>query len=84
MASTTIGTIALTGVNGTFLLSDANTNTINSFKGQTSQSVASLTDIDESRNKLVDGSGEFMYVENFVPIDRDESQTERIKLVIEF
>lgn len=84
MASTTIGTIALTGVNGTFLLSDTNTNTINSFKGQTSQSVASLTDIDESRNRLVDGSGEFMYVENFVPIDRDESQTERIKLVIEF
>lgn len=84
MASSTVGTIALTGVNGTFLLSDTNTNTINSFKGQTSQSVASLTDIDESRNKLVDGSGEFMYVENFVPIDRDESQTERIKLVIEF
>ena len=84
MASSTIGTIALTGVNGTFLLSDTDTNTINSFKGQTSQSVASLTDIDESRNKLVDGSGEFMYVENFIPIDRDESQTERIKLVIEF
>lgn len=84
MASATVGTVALTGINGTFLLTDTNTNTINSFKGQTSQSVASLTDIDDSKNKLVDGSGEFMYIENFVPIDRDASQTERIKLVIEF
>jgi hypothetical protein len=78
------GTIALTNVNGTFTLSDIETNTINSFKGQTSQAVAKLNGIDSSNSKIVDGSGEFLYVENFVPIVRDPDQTERIKLIIEF
>lgn len=78
------GTIALTNVNGTFTLSDVQTNTINSFKGQTSQAVAKLNGIDTSNTKIVDGSGEFLYVENFVPIARDPDQTERIKLIIEF
>ncbi len=78
------GTIALTNVNGTFTLSDIETNTINSFKGQTSQAVAKLNGIDSSNSKIVDGSGEFLYVENFVPIVRDTDQTERIKLIIEF
>lgn len=80
----TIGTIAVTGGHSAFLLTDDDTNTINSFKGQTSQAIASLTGIDSSKNKLVDGSGEIMYVENFTPITRDADQTERIKLVIEF
>jgi hypothetical protein len=80
----TTGTIAVTGGHSAFLLSDDETNTINSFKGQTSQAIASLTGIDSSKNKLVDGSGEIMYVENFAPITRDADQTERIKLVIEF
>jgi len=84
LANTSVGTIALTNVNGSFLLTDTGTNTINSFRGQTSQAVASLIGIDTAANKLVDGSGEFMYVENFVPIDRDTDQTERIKLIIEF
>ncbi len=82
--SGTVGTIAVTGGHSAFLLSDDETNTINSFKGQTSQAIASLTGIDSSKNKLVDGSGEIMYVENFSPIVRDTDQTERIKLVIEF
>ena len=78
------GTIALTNVDGTFMLSDTQTNTINSFKGQTSQAVAKLNGIDVSNTKIVDGSGEFLYIENFVPITRDPDQTERIKLIIEF
>lgn len=78
------GTIALTNVNGTFTLSDTQTNRINSFKGQTSQAVAKLNGIDVSNTKIVDGSGEFLYIENFVPITRDPDQTERIKLIIEF
>ena len=82
--SGSVATIAVTNVNGSFLLTDTGTNAINSFKGQTSQAIASLTGIDSSRNKLVDGSGEIMYVENFVPITRDADQTERIKLIIEF
>lgn len=76
--------IALTNVNGSFRTNDESTNVINRFVGQTSQAVASLIDIDESRNKLVDGSGEFLYIENFVPITRDANQSEKIKLVIEF
>lgn len=78
------GTIALSDVQGTFALSDTNTNTINRFKGQTSQAIADLYGIDVSNNKIVDGSGEILYVENFVPIVRDPDQTERIKLIIEF
>lgn len=76
--------VALTGVNGTFLLSDTETNTINTFKGQTSQAIAQIDDISTSSAQLIDGTGQFMYVENFVPIARDPDQTERIKLVIEF
>jgi len=83
-ANSTIVNISLTDVNGTFLLTDTATNTINSFRGQTSQAVASLLAIDSSSNKLVDRSGEFIYVENFIPIDRSYDQTERIKLIIEF
>ncbi len=82
--TTGTGTIALTNVNGTFTLSDVQTNTINSFKGQTSQAVARLNGIDTSNTKIVDGSGEILYIENFVPIVRDTDQTERIKLIIEF
>ena len=76
--------IALTDVVGSFLLSDTLTNTINTFSGQTSHAIASLTGLDVSKNRLVDGSAEVMYVENMVPIVRDTDQTERVKLIIEF
>lgn len=77
-------TIALVNVNGEFLISDGLTNTINTFRGASSQAIAQVNGIDETRNRLVDGSGEFIYVENMIPIARDPDQTERIKLVIEF
>lgn len=77
-------TIGLVGVKGEFLISDSLTNTINTFRGETSQAIAQVNAIDETRNRLVDGSGEFIYVENMIPITRDPDQTERIKLVIEF
>jgi len=76
--------IALTDVVGSFLLSDILTNTINTFKGQTSNAIASLTGLDISKNRLVDGSAQVMYVENMVPIVRSTDQTERVKLIIEF
>lgn len=76
--------IALTDVKGTFLESDINKNTINTFKGQTSQSIAQIIDTSTSKAQVVDGSGQFMYVENFAPVTRDSEQTERIKLIIEF
>lgn len=76
--------IALTDVVGSFLLSDILTNTINTFKGQTSNAIASLTGLDTAKNRLVDGSAQVMYVENMVPIVRSTDQTERVKLIIEF
>jgi hypothetical protein len=76
--------IALTDVKGAFLESDIATNTINTFKGQTSQSIAQIIDTSTSKAQVVDGSGQFMYVENFAPVARDSEQTERIKLIIEF
>lgn len=76
--------IALTDVVGSFLLSDTLTNTINTFNGQTSNAIASLTGLDISKNRLVDGSAEVMYIENMVPIVRSADQTERVKLIIEF
>jgi hypothetical protein len=76
--------VSLTDVVGSFLLSDTLTNTINTFKGQTSNAIASLTGLDISKNRLVDGSGQIMYIENIVPIVRNADQTERVKLIIEF
>ena len=76
--------ISLTDVVGSFLLSDISTNTINTFKGQTSNAIASLTGLDISKNRLVDGSAQVMYVENMIPIVRNADQTERVKLIIEF
>ena len=76
--------IALTNTVGNFLLSDDLTNTINTFSGQTSQAIASVTGLDNAKTKLVSGSGEFMYVENMIPITRNVDQTERIKLIVEF
>jgi hypothetical protein len=82
--SNTVLTIAVTNQQGAFLLSDDQTNTINTFKGQTTQAIAKLTGLNRSKPKLADGSGKIMYVENFVPISRSDNQTERIKLIVEF
>jgi hypothetical protein len=79
-----ISVISLNGVQGTFNLSDDASATINTFVGQTNGETAKLTGRDYSRNAVIDGSGEILYVENFSPITRDVSQTEKIKLIIEF
>lgn len=76
--------IALAGVKGVFNLSDAPSGTINTFEGQINGATTKLIGRDYSLNSLVDGSGEIMYIENFSPITRSSSQTEKIKLIIEF
>lgn len=76
--------IGLTNVQGVFNLSDAPSGTINTFIGQTNGAVANLTGKDYTSTSLVDGSGEILYVENFSPIVRSTTQTEKIKLIIEF
>jgi len=75
--------ISLVGVNGVFNVSDLSGD-INTFIGQTSGAIATLTGRDYSRNFLVDGSGEYVYVENFIPIQRAASQSEKAKIIIEF
>jgi len=79
-----VSVISLNGVQGTFNLSDDASATINTFIGQTNGATAKLTGRDYSRNSVIDGSGEILYVENFSPITRDPNQTEKIKLIIEF
>jgi hypothetical protein len=76
--------IGLTNVKGFFSISDDVSGTINTFIGQTSKAEAKLTGRAYDRNYIVDGSGEFLYTENFTPVERDAAQTEKVKLVIEF
>lgn len=76
--------IGLSNVRGNFALSDDETNTINTFRGQKTQAVAKLVGRNYSKNHIVNNSGEFMYVENFIPVTRSSTQLERIKLIIEF
>ena len=81
-ANTTV--IGLTNVRGFFSVSDDISGTINTFVGQTSKAEAKITGRSYDRNYVVDGSGEFLYTENFTPVDRSASQTEKVKLIIEF
>lgn len=76
--------IGLTNVKGFFSVSDDIAGTINTFVGQTSKAEAKITGRSYDRNYVVDGSGEFLYTENFTPVDRSASQTEKVKLIIEF
>lgn len=81
--------VALTNVKGVFNTSDLS-GSINTFVGQTNGATANLiSKVYENSNgdpinSIVDGSGEILYVENFLPITRSSSQTEKIKLIIEF
>jgi hypothetical protein len=76
--------IGLTNVKGFFSVSDDSSGTINTFVGQTSKAEAKITGRSYNRNYVVDGSGEFLYTENFTPVDRNLNQTEKVKLIIEF
>lgn len=76
--------ISLTNVKGEFAISDDLSGVINTFVGQESGAVAKINGKDETKNKLVDESGKILYVEHFQPIQRQQDQSERIKLIIEF
>ncbi len=76
--------IGLTGVQGVFNLSDDASDVINTFVGQTNGATAKLTGKVNTMNSLVDGSGEILYVETFAPIARNTSETEKVKIIIEF
>ena len=76
--------ITLTNVKGNFALSDDETNTINTFRGQKTRAEAKLIDKSVSKNQFVDNSGSFLFAQNFQPIQRTDIQLETIKLIIEF
>tara|TARA_R110000868_G_scaffold9000_5_gene45606 strand:+ start:6652 stop:8796 length:2145 start_codon:yes stop_codon:yes gene_type:complete len=75
-------TVALTRVRGNWLATDTASGTEYPFRGQTSTGEATFTGF--IYKDLVPGSGEIFYIENTVPITRSASQTERIKLMVEF
>jgi len=83
-SGTTSTVIGLTGVQGVFNLSDDASGVINTFIGQTNGATAKLTGKVNILNSLVDGSGEILYVETFAPIARNTSETEKVKIIIEF
>lgn len=81
-ANTTV--ISLSNVKGIFATSDDLAGVINTFVGQESGAVAKINGRDETKNQIVDESGRILYVEHFPPVTRQEDQSERIKLIIEF
>ena len=67
---------------GNWLASDSSSDTDYAFTGQTSGSVGTFTG--KIMPDLVDGSGEILYLENKTETTRSATQTERVKLLIEF
>jgi hypothetical protein len=74
--------IALTRVTGNWLASDLTSDTKYNFTGQQSGSIGFFQG--KIVPDLVDGSGEILYAENKLETTRSTTQTERIKLLIEF
>ena len=80
--NTTSGSaVTITNVKGNWLQSDVG-GTDYEFSGQTSQ--ASGKFLDKGGPDIVPNTGEVIYLENISAITRDDNQTERIKLMIEF
>ena len=80
-SNTTVG-VSLTETIGNFGVSDDATGTTVQIVGQTSNATAKVTG--KILPALVENSGEVIYVENIQPIERADTSTERLKLIIEF
>ena len=74
--------MSITNKKGNFLATDTASGTFYYIRGQSSGAVGYFTDT--AGPDIVPNSGEIMYVENISPITRDDSQTERIKVMIKF
>ena len=74
--------MAITNKKGNFLASDTESGNFYYVRGQNSGAVAYFTDT--AGPDIVPNSGDILYVENVSPITRDDSQTERIKVMIKF
>ena len=72
--------VAVTNKKGNFLESESTSPVY--VRGQTSEAVGLFND--EGGPDITPHTGEFIYSENVSPITRDDNQTERVKLMIEF
>ena len=80
--SSNVDVMAITNKKGNFLASDTTSGNFYYVRGQNSGAVAYFTDT--AGPDIVPNSGDILYVENVSPITRDDSQTERIKVMIKF
>lgn len=80
--SSNVDVMAITNKKGNFLASDTESGNFYYVRGQNSGAVAYFTDT--AGPDIVPNSGDILYVENVSPITRDDSQTERIKVMIKF
>lgn len=76
--------ITLTNIKGSFALSDTVSGVINTFVGETSGAIATINGLDQTRNKFVKNSGEIIYIETMQPVNRHPSQSEKIKVIVQF
>lgn len=73
--------ITLVNVKGHFSISDTATGFIRTFVGENGAEAELLGEI---KPDLEDNQGQVIYIENSDPIQRDISQTEKVKLILEF
>lgn len=74
------GEVEVTNQRNTFLLSDGSGDKY--ITGADSSATAKLTGV--TLPDVKDGSGEVIYVENMIPISRDNNQSETFRLILEF
>ncbi|AGR47766.1 baseplate wedge subunit [Sinorhizobium phage phiM12] len=75
-------TMFLTGVVGTFSVSDFTVGFEAEFVGESSDAVAKITGF--NRPSLVKTAGECIYIQTTTPVERADDQAERLKVLIEF
>lgn len=79
-----VAIISIVDNKGEFLIEEDPGLNINRVVGAGNFAELILTGEDRTRNKLMDNSGSFFFIENFQPIQRDEEQREKIKVVVTF
>jgi hypothetical protein len=74
--------MTITNKKGNWLASDSASGTDYEFSGSTSGASGKFTDT--AGPDIIPNTGEIVYIENLSPITRQDDQTERVKLMIEF
>lgn len=77
-----VNTTSISVTNQLGIVNVSDVDDLNTFEGISSGAVASLSAV--TIPDLISGSGEILYVENIIPVSRSNTQSETIKLIIEF